>query len=48
MQSWYDCLDLGSPGGAKCTGKLAAMRARDVVLVMAFSGTWHKAHEGQL
>ena len=47
MQRWYDCLDHGSPGGAKCAGKLAATGTRDMDLVRAFSGIRCKVHEGQ-
>ena len=46
-QRWYDCLNRGTPGSAKCAGKLEAMGVRDMALVRAFSGTWSKAHEGQ-
>ena len=46
-QRWYDCLDLRSPGGAKCTRKLVATGTRDMALVRAFSGAWRKACEGQ-
>ena len=37
VQRWYDCLDRGSPSGAKCAGKLAATGTRDMALVRAFS-----------
>ena len=47
VQRWYDCLFCGSPGGARCTGKLAAMGSRDMALVRAFSGIWQPAHESQ-
>ena len=47
MQRWYECLDCGSPGSAKCAGKPAATGARDVARVRAFSGARHKAREGQ-
>ena len=46
-QRWYDSLDGRSSGSTKCTGKQVAMGARDMALVRAFSGAWHKAHEGQ-
>ena len=47
MQRWYDCLDCGSASGTKCEGKPAAMGARDMALLRAFSGAQHKTHEGQ-
>ena len=46
-QRWYDCLDRGSPGSAKCPGKSAATDARDMALVRAFSSAQLKAREGQ-
>ena len=47
VQAWYDCLDRGSPSGAKWAGKPAAMGARDTALVRAFCHAWHKVCEGQ-
>ena len=46
-QRWYDCLDRGSLGSAKCAGKRRPRGTRDMALVRAFSGVRHKAHEGQ-
>ena len=55
-QRWYDCLDCGSPSGAKCAGKPLARDARDMALGSrhmraspegAFSIAWQLVHESQ-
>ena len=47
MWRWHNCLVCRGPVGGRCTGKLAAMGARDLALVVAFPSVWQLVQEGQ-